>query len=206
MSSRKVPFENNEYYHVYNRGVEKRRIFLDEDDYAYFCHILTVFNNTASAQNTRREFTSHHTERSRTSIKEPLVKIERYTLMPNHFHLVIQQTREGGASLFLQRLGVGFTHYFNKKYSRSGVLFQGKSKSKHIHKDKYYQYLKMYLDLNPIDLIESGWKKKGIKNKKKVGEFLHNYKWSFGQETHKWLDDISPSLLSEIEKIESSLN
>lgn len=96
--------------------------------------------------------------------------------MPNHFHLILRQHVDGGISKYLQKIGTGFTHYFNKKYKRSGVLFQGKTKSSHVGKDKYLQYLKMYLEFNPIDLIEPGWKENGI-SKKKAKKFLESYKW-----------------------------
>lgn len=205
MANRKIPFLNDEYYHVYNRGVEKRKIFLDEEDYKYFMHILKVFNGNLSAQNTRYLYKNEY--RSATSIQKvkPLVFIEKGFLMPNHFHLLIKQISPNGASLFLQRLGVGYTHYFNKKYKRSGVLFQGRSKSKHVEKDNYYQYLKMYLDFNPIDLIEPNWKEVGIKNKKKIYEFLKNYKWSIGNEFEKYINNLGKERLGEIRKIENSL-
>lgn len=172
--ARKVPFENDEYYHVYNRGVEKREIFLDDDDYSYFVHILELFNDEEPALNARFHY------RSRTSIsksKIKLVEVVGYCLMPNHYHLILKQTSDAGISKYLQKLGTGFTHYFNKKYKRSGVLFQGRSKSSHIDEDKYMQYLKMYLEFNPLDLFDYDWKEKGIKNRNKAKEFLQNYKW-----------------------------
>jgi putative transposase len=171
--SRKTPFENNEYYHVFNRGVEKRKIFLDEDDYSYFVHILDIFNDKLPAHNTRYYY------RSRTSIerRDRIVELISYSLLPNHFHLLVKQIDDNGISNFLQKIGVGYTHYFNKKYKRTGVLFQGKSKSRHVNTDRYLNYLKMYIELNPLDLFEPNWKEKGIMDKRKAHEFLSNYKW-----------------------------
>ncbi len=172
--TRKVPFENNEYYHVFNRGVEKRKIFLDEEDYLYFTHILKIFNDSARAENVRYFY------RSRTSIglksRNPLVEIISYSLLPNHYHFLIKQVSDGGISKFLQKIGTGYAHYFNKKYKRSGVLFQGKTKSKHVDTDKYLNYLKQYIELNPLDLFQSKWKE-GVKNKKEAVKFLNQYKW-----------------------------
>lgn len=171
---RKVPFENNEHYHVFNRGVEKRKIFLNEEDYSYFVFILDFFNTKQQVVNSRFHY------RGRTSINKPkdkLVEIISYCLMPNHYHFFLRQVDDGGISKFLQKVMTGYTMYFNKKYKRSGVLFQGKTKSNHVNEDKYLQYLKMYIELNPLDLFESGWKEKGVKNKKKAKKFLEEYKW-----------------------------
>ncbi len=203
---REKAFANGERYHIYNRGVDKRNIFSDEDDYRYFKHMLKIFNNTLSAENARRNFKNPKTttEGSRTSFSKPLVEIEQYCLMPNHYHLLIKQVREKGISLFLQKLGTGYTHFFNKKNKRSGVLFQGKTKSKHVDNDPYLQYLKAYINFNPIDLIEPGWKENGIKNYKKINEFLLNYPWSsykYNKENYlKELSEIEINTLKEIEK------
>ncbi len=170
---RKVPFQNDEYYHVFNRGVDKRNVFLDEEDYSYFTHVLDVFNDHSSVINTRYNY------RNRISIEKrnPLVEVVSYCLMPNHFHFLIKQISEGGISKFLQKIGIGYTHYFNKKYERSGVLFQGKTKSRHVDTDKYLNYLKMYIDLNALDLFEKDWKKNGLKDKSGAKKFLEEYAW-----------------------------
>ena len=171
--SRKVPFEIGEYYHVYNRGVDKRKIFLDEDDYSYFVHILKVFNDHAPAENVRYFY------RGSTSIEKrqkPLIEIISFCLMPNHFHLLVKQVADKGIMRFLQKIG-NYTHFFNKKYNRSGVLFQGKNKSRHIDKNEYLNYLKMYIELNPLDICSPGWKEGKTLNKKKSEKFLKEYKW-----------------------------
>jgi len=212
--SRKEPFTTNELYHVYNRGVDKRKIFMDTDDYQYFKHILKLFNSDQSAENARRNFkksTQKHTtpEGSPTSFRsKKLVQIEKYCLMPNHYHLLIRQLKKNGISLFLQKFGTGYTHFFNKKHKRSGVLFQGKTKSKHVEKDSYYEYLKMYIDFNPIDLIEPKWKEKGLKNHKKVYEFLLDYSWSSFRENampENYLKDLSVLEIKSLLEIEKSL-
>lgn len=171
---RKVPFENDEHYHVFNRGVEKRKIFLDEEDYSYFTFILNLFNTEEPAINARFHY------RGRTSIIKPndkLVEIVSYCLLPNHYHFLLRQASDNGASKFLQKVMTGYTMYFNKKYKRSGALFQGKTKSNHIDTDKYLKYLKMYIELNPLDLFEKNWKQNGVRNKLKAKEFLESYKW-----------------------------
>lgn len=98
--------------------------------------------------------------------------------MPNHFHLILKQLQDEGISKFIQKFAAGYTKYFNAKYERSGVLFQGKTKNKHVDSDEYFQYLVEYVYLNPVDLIEPGWKEKGMQNPEQVIEFLDNYPWS----------------------------
>jgi len=86
--------------------------------------------------------------------QEKIVDILCYCLMPNHFHLLITQKAEKGISVFLQKLGVGYTHYFNKKYGRSVVLFQGHSKSVLIENDSQLLHLSRYIHLNPSKLFD----------------------------------------------------
>lgn len=107
-----------------------------------------------------------------------LVDIGAYCLMPNHFHVLIHEKTEGGISLFIQKVSTGYTMYFNKKYQRSGALFQGRFKAKHADTDEYLKYLFSYIHLNPVKLIEPEWKEKGIIDQKKAKEYLNKYPYS----------------------------
>jgi putative transposase len=172
---RKVPYVNDEYYHIYNRGVEKRKIFISESDYKRFLFILNAFNTTESTENLTRS--QQKNERGSTSFR--LVEIEEYCLMPNHFHLLLRQLKDGGISKFLQKVITGYTMYFNTKYDRTGVLFQGRHKSKHVDRESYLDWLRLYIHLNPLDLYIKDWKEKGIP-KLKINssiDFLNQYKW-----------------------------
>ena len=147
MSTRKVPMVTEEYYHVYNRGVEKRDVFLHEDDLNRFLSSLIEFNSKKPIGSLHeRSFIKHDQEGNEP--KEKLVNIIAYSLNPNHFHLILQQERDGGISEFMKRLGGGYTGYFNEKYKRSGALFQGKYKSKHVNSDNYLKHLSAYVNLN----------------------------------------------------------
>jgi hypothetical protein len=109
----------------------------------------------------------------------PLVIIEDYCLMPNHYHLILEQVEENGISKFLQKVMTGYTMYFNKRYNRTGALFQGKTKSRHIDTNPYYLQLKIYLHLNPVDLFDKNWKENGkVKSVKESMKFLTNFPWS----------------------------
>lgn len=142
--------ELNNIYHVYNRGVEKRDIFLDNEDRALFIHHLFALNNVKRIHNLERK-------RQDTSIKtEKLVSILGFCLMDNHYHLLLQERTEGGISKFMQKIGTGYTMYFNKKNSRSGALFQGKFKSKEIKTDAQCNYILDYIHMNPLKSYEGG--------------------------------------------------
>lgn len=179
---RRINFKNGQYYHIYNRGVEKRDIFLDEGDYFRFIHNLYEFNNSNPVLNLGRDLgglnEGGETSFNQRKPRKRLVDIICFCQMPNHFHIILKQLVEGGISKFMQKIGTGYTVYFNIKYERSGVLFQGVFKAVHIEAENYLTYLSRYIHLNPAELKESEWKKGGIKNWKLVNEFLENYRWS----------------------------
>lgn len=134
-----------ETYHVYNRGVDKRDIFLDKFDYLRFYLTLNLFNSIEPAINYRlAKFQSDHNAQE----IERLVTIEAYALLPNHFHLLITQIEENGISEFMRRVSAGYTNYFNEKNERSGSLFQGVFKRVHIETDIQYQYVFAYINEN----------------------------------------------------------
>jgi putative transposase len=144
------PLAVKEIYHVYNRGTEKRSIFLDPKDYERFLTLLYLSNGTESVHISNYQG-STLMEMLLLEKGERLVDITAYCLMPNHFHLLLHQRTEGGISKFMQKLTTGYTMYFNKKYERSGTLFQGKFKSKHASEDRYLKYLLSYIHLNPAN-------------------------------------------------------
>lgn len=78
----------------------------------------------------------------------------------------------------MQKVSTGYTMYFNILHDRTGTLFQGKFKSEHADSDRYLKYLLSYIHLNPLKLIDPKWKDRGIKNKKKAWEYLHEYSYS----------------------------
>lgn len=78
----------------------------------------------------------------------------------------------------MQKLGTGYTMYFNVKYHRNGVLFQGAFKALHVDQESYFTHLTRYIHLNPAELREPSWKEKGIKNIKNTIEFVKKYPWS----------------------------
>jgi REP element-mobilizing transposase RayT len=172
-----VAYVTGEIYHIYNRGVEKRNIFRNKADYIRFLNSLHEFNTWHTAENTHRDVRMRRVDGFDMG---ELVCIEEYVLMPNHFHLALRQLDDGGISKFMQKVASGYTHYFNLKYARSGVLFQGRTKRKHVSDFRYHQYLLEYILLNPIDLVEPGWKESGIRDVERVIQFLDEYPWTSG--------------------------
>jgi putative transposase len=172
---RKPKFTENQIYHVYNRGVEKRDIFMDDKDYFRFIHNLFEFNNENPVLNLNYYFNPKIMDvesRFLKKEKEPrklLVEILVFTLMPNHFHLLLRQKLENGIVKFMQKLGTGYTNYFNKKYERVGGLFQGRFKAVLVSQDTHFIHLPHYLHTNPLELNYGS---------STSIDFLSNYRWS----------------------------
>ncbi len=145
---RKDPLITDQYYHIYNRGVDKRDIFMDKGDLNRFILSIKEFNNTQPIGSIREnERNKSDVERLKDECKE-LVSIVCYCLNPNHFHFIIKQKIEGGISEFFKRLLGGYTKYFNEIHNRSGSLFQGRFKSKLIKNDDYFLKIRPYVNTN----------------------------------------------------------
>jgi len=175
MPLRKVSFVEGEYYHIYNRGNSKQRIFRDKNDCMRFLGLLFACN---SSQNFKIDNLNKKESLLNASRGNQIVYIGAYCLMPNHFHILITDTGEGNISKFMQKLITAYVMYFNKKYQRTGSLFEGKFKAEHASPDRYLKYLFSYIHLNPIKLIESKWKEVEIQNKPKILKFLEQYQYS----------------------------
>ncbi|MFA4842476.1 MAG: transposase [Candidatus Omnitrophota bacterium] len=171
-----IKFSNNAFYHIYNRGVDKRQVFYEDKDYLRLIHSLYEFNDKRSALPHYK--TSSEALFQRGSSRELLVHIICFCLMGNHFHLVLEQLTDGGITKFMRKLGTGYTLYFNKKHERNGVLFQGQFKAIRIEREEYLLHLSRYIHLNPVDILEPNWKREGIKNWYAIRSFLNRYRWS----------------------------
>ncbi len=177
--NRKISFSAGEYYHIYNRGVDKRVIFNQKSDYER-CIALLYLSNTSKPIDLKRGFDASDPKIFFTKKSDTLVDICAYCLMPNHFHLLIKEkSKDGkGISLYMQKLTTAYSMYFNARNGRSGTLFQGPFQAKHADKDHYLKYLISYIHLNPIKLIDSDWRENGIKDRKKAEHFLDEYAYS----------------------------
>ena len=181
---RKNPFITDQYYHIYNRGIDKRLIFTTNTDYKRFIILLYLTNSIKSVDLSRILNRQHKKYNDIFKIKKEgiLVSIGSWCLMPNHFHLLVKQEVDGGITKFMKKLGTGYSMYFNKKYDRQGALFGGPFKSKLIGEDdNYMRQLFAYIHLNPLDLNYPEWEKDNFKNKE-MEEFLNLYRYSSYQD------------------------
>src|SRR3989344_4881258 len=148
-------FAEGELYHIFNRGVEKRNIFMTDGDRFRFIYNLYEFNDTAPAQNIfykRSAFNAYEVGLRKS--KKSLVEILAFVLMPNHYHLMLRQLVEGGVTEFMRKLGTGYTNFFNLKYDRVGSLFQGKFKAVLLkHEAKAMRFLKSYRWSSLLDYL-----------------------------------------------------
>jgi len=177
------PFVNNQIYHIFNRGVEKRNIFTCEADYLRFLYNLLTLNTTETPpRNTNRVIKKQEIRDTLCKVEpctgQGLVEILVFTLMPNHYHLMVRQLVDGGIVKFMQKIGTGYTMYFNTKNERVGSLFQGRFKAVLVEKDSHFLYLPHYIHLNPLELMPSTMQGSKSDNTEAQIKFLENYKWS----------------------------
>lgn len=180
MTTRKQNFVEGEYYHIYNRGNSKQIIFLDDQDRDRFVKLLYLCNSEKNI-NFRDDIVEKGIDAFDFDRGEQIVSIGAWVLMPNHFHVYITPRAtlgEKGVSLFMNKLSTGYSMYFNRKYKRTGSLYEGKFKSTHVESDEQAKYNFSYIHLNPVKLIDPLWKENGIQDIKKALEFLDTYKWS----------------------------
>lgn len=171
MPLRLVPLVNDYYYHVYNRGVNKRPIFSNKRDYSRVINLMKFY----VSKNYPIRFSKFLllSTNQRREIWEKLEKSEKYTevicycLMPNHFHFLLKQKIDNGISKFIANFQNSYTKYFNTKYKRIGPLLQGPFKAKKIDSENQLLHLSRYIHLNPYTSAIVG-----------NVEDLLNYKWS----------------------------
>jgi len=168
---RKISFTNREHYHIFNRGVDKRQIFLDQEDVARFVQSMDEFNvvepiGSIYENSFRKTQLGDRGSKLVKKKKEKLVNIICYCINPNHYHFILEQVADRGIEKFMHRLGVGYSMFFNKKYKRSGTLFQGRFKAVHIDSNEQLLHTSVYVNLNdkvhklgvPVSkLVRSSW-------------------------------------------------
>lgn len=144
----------NGYYHLYNRGVEKRTIFLDEQDYSVFLSYLKEYLSPKNVSGLSQKLANPNiSSRERDKILKTIrlnnfadeITLLSYCLMPNHFHFFIKQKSAGSIDKFMNSLGTRYTMFFNKKYKRVGSLYQGVYKAVDVTSDAQFIYLTKYI-------------------------------------------------------------
>ena len=147
MSSRNIPFVNDEYYHIFNRGVDKRIVFSTNEQQEFFIRRLIMLNSSDCRRNISNQRCLSKDKVIMGDGRE-LVSIVAYCLLPNHFHLLLKQREDNGISQFMQRVGTSYSMFFNKEENRTGSLFQGKFKATQLVGDLVLPILSAYVNLN----------------------------------------------------------
>ena len=157
-------FISDSYYHLYNRGVEKRLIFQDEQDYSVFISYLKTYlvpkdleliNQTFSNPNSSPKDKDKALKLLRLNNFSKEIDLLVYCLMPNHFHLLVHQKSENSIDRFTNSIFTRYSMYFNKKYKRVGPLFQGLYKAVRVGSEEQLLWLSRYIHLNPKELLTS---------------------------------------------------
>lgn len=159
--NRTKQYYEDAYYHIYNRGVEKRQIFQDEQDYGVF---LSYLKDYLMPKDEERLFKIISNSSSSPSEKDQALRLLRlnnfdgeitliaYCLMPNHFHFLIKQNSAGSIDKFFNSLGTRYTMYFNKKYKRVGSLYQGVYKAAVISTNEQLLHISRYIHQQALKL------------------------------------------------------
>lgn len=179
---RDVPLVAGENYHLFNRGAHRRAIFTNDADYRRFMLLLLLANH--SDRINLRDLFARYKGRSFVEIfreerpDRSLVDILAYSLMPNHFHLILRQKTGDGVTAFMKKVATAYSMYFNTKYGHSGTLFQGRFQSRHIDTEPYFRYIFTYVHLNSLDLFEHGWEEGGLKDIDGARRYINSYQYS----------------------------
>jgi len=169
-------FAPGEWYHCFSRGVDKRTVFESSNDYNRFVDLLFLVNSTESIR--RSDLKVSREKLFKQDRLDTFVSIGAYALMPNHFHLVLYEKTGTGISNFMRRLGIAYAMYFNIKNNRVGNLFVKPFRSKHLAHDEYFQHCMNYVHLNPIELLEPGWKQGIVREQSTLESRLIRYPYS----------------------------
>ncbi|OGD86855.1 hypothetical protein A2870_01610 [Candidatus Curtissbacteria bacterium RIFCSPHIGHO2_01_FULL_41_11] len=158
-NSVKIYLENG-YYHIYNRGTGKNEIFIDPEDYKVFLHYLEKYLDPSSQHSMAKE-----------------VKLLAFCLMPNHFHLFVLQLSRNGITKLMRAVSTCYAMFFNKKYEKSGTIFQGIYKAALIESDPQFLHISRYIHLNPRSFIKD-WENYPYSS----------YKFYVGEHKVSWLE------------------
>lgn len=166
-------------YHVYNRGVDARKIFNDERDYAVFLsfikYALLPHDEAVVTIDQERVSSAKRFNPRRINLSGEL-DLVAFCLMPTHFHLLLYQHSEDAITRFMRSIATGYSMYFNKRYQRVGTLFQGRYKASHIESQEYWLHISRYIHLNPSEIKKDYWEYD-----------MSSHRAYLGRSTLKWL-------------------
>ena len=180
---RKTPFIPGEYYHIYNRTILGIPEFKETNNCNRLTQAFLLSNSTKST--TAFQFLRNHKDATLDEALEiarsgeKLVDVLCYAIMPNHYHLLIREVKEKGATEFIRKSNISIAKYINKTKERKGTIFEGLFKSKHIDSNEYLRHLSLYIHLNPLDFIAGkDWREHKLEKFNDYKNKLLNYPWS----------------------------
>ncbi|GEM_PF-1911478 len=183
------------YAHVFNHAIEDKLLFRKPDDYERFRKGLFYFNDHKSFNfKDNKELVARDWESRCTRTGATLISVLSYTLLPNHFHLLVKTEKLTDLTTFVRKQMTGFTMFFNKKYKRKNRLIASRTKIKIVTSDAHYSHLPNYIHLNVLDLYTKSWRD-GLCDWNVFLPSLATYPWSsiqhyVGQKSDPLLDDI----------------
>ena len=177
MTKRSVPFIVGEWYHCFNRSIDKRTAFEDSRDYHRFLELLYLANDKSPL---RRDDIGIRKFEEVLNIPrgKRLVTVGAFCLMPTHFDLVLQETIVGGITAFMRKIGTSYTLYFNARHKRAGNLFLKPFQSRHVPTTRSFQHLVNYVHSNPAMLYEPGWRTDHVVDPQFLEEQITAYPYS----------------------------
>lgn len=177
------PYTVGSFVHVIKRGARGLDIVRDDADKWRFLLMLNHFNDKFHSESWFRDLMDEkiantlHRASSWPS-KNSIVSIEAFTLLQNHFHLILRETQEGGVTRFMRKLGTGMANHFNSKYSEKGGLFQGAFRLKTITEDSYLRYVAVYVMVKNTFELAPGGLAKAISSFEEVWKWAIQYPYS----------------------------
>ncbi|MCX6730114.1 MAG: transposase [Candidatus Portnoybacteria bacterium] len=183
---------SQEIYHILNRGVDKRDIFADKQDYFRFIHDSFEFNDEDLVDTAYYYFEKHKKDNNLLERKSRklLVNIHAFCLMPNHYHLLMSEIKEGGISKFMHKLNKGYSRYFNIRHKRKGTLFEGRYKSILVGESNYFLNLPYYIHLNPLNFPS-------VTDRKLLLDIFGG-EGKYQQSINKWLKEMETGNMREL--------
>lgn len=186
ISMRKEKFIPNEYYHIYNRTIMSVPVFKNDQNAKRLKQSLLFANSTISSK--IFQFLRDSEKPLETKLIEALKMLEKgekivdilcYAIMPDHYHMLIKEKKDGGIINFVRKCDISITKYINTKDKRRGPIFESLFKSKHVDSNEYLTHLSTYIHLNPLDIISGKeWRNHKLKNWSKIRKKIIDYTWS----------------------------
>ncbi len=153
MPYRREILATGEIYHIYNRSVGHEEIFTSKKNLSVFVELLNYYRFKQSLRYSLFKVLSQEEKNNyftRQSDQKPLVTLYAFSLMPNHFHILLKQFQDNGIKNFISNIQNSFARYFNIKNERHGTLFYNPFKARRIESDEGFLHVSRYIHLNPV--------------------------------------------------------